>query len=502
MRPRFLPLAFMMLLALLCLPQAYAGNASYLLNPKKQTGKLVVPQFNFPGQGIFTVQMKTDVASDPSLTVGLELLVTTAIPVKSAAAVPATYNVATQRLFVPALVLKTKTGWAYYDVTLAPGAAGDDARGFPLAFVVESVVDTQVGVPSSGPQGEQGPPGPQGDAGPKGDKGDKGDPGDMGPPGPQGDVGPKGDKGDQGDVGPQGPADTTSAAEIAALKERLNLYMPPILEPYINAGGYGICFDGQNMWFGKGSAVYKFNVSTGKLVDTYTVNNGVHALVFDGTHVWVTHVQGATSSVTKILASTGAIIDSYSVGADPESVVFDGAYIWTANRGDNTVTKLNAATGALVGNYPAGSWPSGIAFDGTYIWVSNFQDGKVTKLQASTGNFVVAYAAMAVGGAPSDVLFDGNYIWVADWNGSISKMLPATGDIVGSYYIGSRSNRLAFDGTSVWAVGDSFVTKILASTGDLIGVYVVGSPRDIVAVGGDMWVITDSTLVKMKPHAF
>lgn len=197
MRSGFLRLT-LLLLTLLAITPAFAANSSYTPNPTKQTGKMVVPQFNLPGQGIYSAQMVTSEPGNYALQAGLKLSVSKNTKVKSAAAVPATFTPATKKLFIPALVLKNKSGWAYYDVTLAPDAGGLDALGVPTNFMVESLVDTQVGVPSSGPagiEGAQGPQGPQGLQGPQGD---------VGPQGPQGTAGPKGDKGDTGDVGPQG----------------------------------------------------------------------------------------------------------------------------------------------------------------------------------------------------------------------------------------------------------------------------------------------------------
>jgi hypothetical protein len=149
---------------------------------------MVVPQFNLPGQGIYSAQMGHVRSGKLRTANGLEIEREQNTKVKSAAAVPATFAPATKKLFIPALVLKTKSGWAYYDVTLAPGAGGLDALGVPTNFVVESLVDTQVGVPSSGPAGIEGAQGPQGLQGPQGPQGPQGD---VGPQGPQGICGSK-----------------------------------------------------------------------------------------------------------------------------------------------------------------------------------------------------------------------------------------------------------------------------------------------------------------------
>ena len=84
-----------LIFTLLAITPAFAGNASYTPNPTKQTGKMVVPQFNVPGQGIYSAQMATSEAGNYELQAGLKLSVSKNTEVKSVTAVPATYTPAT-----------------------------------------------------------------------------------------------------------------------------------------------------------------------------------------------------------------------------------------------------------------------------------------------------------------------------------------------------------------------------------------------------------------------
>jgi len=53
----------------------------------------------------------------------------------------------------------------------------------------------------------------------------------------------------------------------------------------------------------------------------------------------------------------------------------------------------------------------GVAFDGTHIWTANYGDGTVSKIVAATG---VVAATIDVGNGPYGVAFDGTHIWTAN----------------------------------------------------------------------------------------
>ena len=150
-----------------------------------------------------------------------------------------------------------------------------------------------------------------------------------------------------------------------------------------------------------------------------TVSVGTHPrlLAFDGSHIWVT-VSGE-DKVVKILAATGAVVGTYAVPGYPYAIAYDGSAIWVTTGLDNSVTKMTASTGSVVGSYPAGNGPNGIAFDGASIWISNqvcscvvgmtpgctsCPPGTVTKIRASDG---AAMGTYFVGTRPQWVAFDG-----------------------------------------------------------------------------------------------
>ena len=176
----------------------------------------------------------------------------------------------------------------------------------------------------------------------------------------------------------------------------------------------------------------------------------------------------------------------------------DGTTQATAGTPASVVAGVNPLRLALLKWFPAyqssatfgvGGFPQGVAFDGTNIWVANYHDSTVTKLLAATGRVVGTYAA---GSGPLGIAFDGANIWVASYlDGGVTKLLASTGALVGSYTGGGWSTELAFDGLNIWVTNyaDRTVTKVLASNGVIVGSYPVGSdPIGVAFDGVNIWV--------------
>ena len=59
-----------------------------------------------------------------------------------------------------------------------------------------------------------------------------------------------------------------------------------------------------------------------------------------------------------------------SGGEGPRAMMFDGDHIWATHLADSTVSKWSL-DGTLVGTYSAGNRPRSLAFDGENVWVAN-----------------------------------------------------------------------------------------------------------------------------------
>ena len=89
-----------------------------------------------------------------------------------------------------------------------------------------------------------------------------------------------------------------------------------------------------------------------------------------------------------------------------------------------------------------------------------FADGTVSKIVAATG---VIAAPITVGDFPIGVAFDGTHIWVVNLGGdTVSKIVAATGAVADTIPVGNDPTGVAFDGTHIWVanLSDDSVSKI------------------------------------------
>ena len=116
----------------------------------------------------------------------------------------------------------------------------------------------------------------------------------------------------------------------------------------------------------------------------------------------------------KIDTSTGSVLNTYTIGTSasfggPFGLAFDGTAMWFATAG-NSVVKLDVSDGTQT-EFPVGIEPRAVRVDGTNIWVTNFGTSDATKLVAATGALVGRFPT---GAYPLGVAFDGTSVWIAN----------------------------------------------------------------------------------------
>jgi YVTN family beta-propeller protein len=101
-------------------------------------------------------------------------------------------------------------------------------------------------------------------------------------------------------------------------------------------------------------------------------------------------------------------------------------------------------------------------------------------------------AAIHVGSGPEAILFDGRSLWVANQFGNtVSRIDPASGEVLATVRVGNRPIALAFDGTLVWTANllDNTVTGVRATDGEIMRVVTVpAGPGGLAVEGGSLWV--------------
>jgi DNA-binding beta-propeller fold protein YncE len=110
---------------------------------------------------------------------------------------------------------------------------------------------------------------------------------------------------------------------------------------------------------------------------------GPWGIAFDGTHMWVTLLEG--DEVVELNPDGSLDHRVFPVSSKPIGIAFDGTHMWVTNSGSDTVTELNPdGSVAGVGPFPVGNTPVGIAFDGAnHVWVANNGSDNVTEIKTT-----------------------------------------------------------------------------------------------------------------------
>src|SRR6202044_3399927 len=155
--------------------------------------------------------------------------------------------------------------------------------------------------------------------------------------------------------------------------------------------------------------------------------------------------------------------------------------------------------------FDGGKQPYGVAFDGQCIWTANSGDGTVAKLRPGNGKIVGSFK---VGGAPVGLTFDGANIWVTNSDdATVTKLRASDGKVLGTFAVGKQPWWLAFDGANIWVAnfGDHGVTKLRASDGKNLGTFNTGGAIAVAFDGTYLWVllstvpISGSVTTRVRP---
>jgi len=143
---------------------------------------------------------------------------------------------------------------------------------------------------------------------------------------------------------------------------------------------------------------------------------------------------------------------------------------------------------------------AGAAFDGENLWVTNLSGGTVTKLRPSDGTILGTFNA---GTAPIDVAWDGANIWIANASGNcVTKLRGSDGVVLATYVVFDSVNRIAFDGTFIWVTCSSKIT-VLRTDGTLrANIPTNNSPNGGIAFDGtNIWFVNYFTNTVTKRRA-
>ena len=107
-----------------------------------------------------------------------------------------------------------------------------------------------------------------------------------------------------------------------------------------------------------------------------------------------------------------------------------GGSVWVANRGDDTVSRVDAATRAVEASIPVGDQPALLSAGAGSVWVG--QPRRQHAHADRRGDGRGPGAPISLGKEIDDLAVSEQAVWVAAADGTVTRLDPDSGEVVGS----------------------------------------------------------------------
>ncbi|MGH2394760.1 MAG: YncE family protein, partial [Candidatus Limnocylindria bacterium] len=133
------------------------------------------------------------------------------------------------------------------------------------------------------------------------------------------------------------------------------------------------------------------------------------AVAAGGGVVWVAN--SLDQSLSRLAIGLPTADAPIALGFTPGALALDvdAGALWIVDRAGNAVVRYDTRSRDQV-RVLVGSRPAGIAIGAGGVWVANGGDGTVTRIDPATNEVVVT---ITVGGAPVGIAVSGETVWVA-----------------------------------------------------------------------------------------
>jgi DNA-binding beta-propeller fold protein YncE len=146
-----------------------------------------------------------------------------------------------------------------------------------------------------------------------------------------------------------------------------------------------------------------------------------------------------------LLTSTSPVLPEFS------DIAFGLGSLWLVNRAANSVIEVDPTTSRRLRDLTVGPRPTALAVGAGAVWVANFDDDTVTRIAISGRGQAPTLTHIDVGEGPVDVAVGEDGVWVANCLGrSVSRIDPASGEVIATIDIGNEPSRVAAGEGSVW----------------------------------------------------
>jgi DNA-binding SARP family transcriptional activator len=163
--------------------------------------------------------------------------------------------------------------------------------------------------------------------------------------------------------------------------------------------------------------------------------------------------------LVRIDLASNAVIASIPVATGEsnwvDGLAIGGDFVWDSVGDTSQLLKIDPATNQVIDRITGfGDTDSGapIAFDHGSVWLLRSVAGQMTlfRIDATTDRVVATIPVGSVGGNTGTVAAGGGYIWTATWDGSLSRVDPATNRVSDVLTLPDAPQNIAFANGSLW----------------------------------------------------
>ena len=184
---------------------------------------------------------------------------------------------------------------------------------------------------------------------------------------------------------------------VAVLDLATNTLQAPLTGISGAALSVAVSADGQSLFAGGDTEIYKFDAATGTLLDSAAINSVVHLAVHPTQALL--YASSASGLVAEINTATMAQVRSFSGITFPQAVAVapDGSELYVADEGGLQVKAFNLATGLAATSFVTAAGSFGLAATGSLLVATESSSGQVELFDRVSR---VRFALMSTGGTP------------------------------------------------------------------------------------------------------
>jgi len=274
-------------------------------------------------------------------------------------------------------------------------------------------------------------------------------------------------------------------------------FPPNLILAEIPAGGDYIAFGEGAIWVLSGNnTVTRIDMDTNEVVATMTVGEFPRGVAAGYGAVWVTGL-----GLTRIDPLTNRVSAIIPVGSSAglNGIAAGAGSVWVSSPTEGTVFRIDPDTNQVIATIHAGGSPLQLAITQDAVWVSDPNNPVLKRIDPASNEIS---AEINLDCATRGIAADAQAIWVAcDSAPTLYLIDPLTDRIVARIAAGNHSRGVAISSNGVWVTSltDETLTVIDPATNQVMAVYRTNRPLDLVSAQGELWVVTGSGTLRIRP---